>query len=176
MKLYVTRHGETTWNVEWRVSGVTDVELTDRGREQANGLARVLKNEKIDLIIVSPLKRARHTAEIINRECNAPVIIDDRLTEQNYGIYEGAHRKSEGFLENKRRFAFKYPGGESMMQVGYRVYSLLNEIKEKYGDRKVLLVTHGGVCRIIKTYFEDMTNEEFFEYSQDNCGLAIYDL
>ena len=176
MKLYVTRHGETTWNVEWRVSGVTDVELTDRGREQANGLARVLKNEKIDLIIVSPLKRARHTAEIINRECNAPVIIDDRLTEQNYGIYEGAHRKSEGFLGNKRRFAFKYPGGESMMQVGYRVYSLLNEIKEKYGDRKVLLVTHGGVCRIIKTYFEDMTNEEFFEYSQDNCGLAIYDL
>ena len=66
MKLYVTRHGETTWNVEWRVSGVTDVELTDRGREQANGLARVLKNEKIDLIIVSPLKRARHTAEIIS--------------------------------------------------------------------------------------------------------------
>ena len=176
MKLFVTRHGETTWNVEWKVSGVTDVELTDRGVSQARALAVALKNEKIDLIIVSPLKRAIHTAELINEEVNAPVEIDGRLTEQNYGIYEGAHRKSRGFLGNKRQFAFRYPGGESMMQVGFRVYSLLTELKEKHPDKTVLLVTHGGVCRVIKTFFEDMTNEEYFDYSQDNCALAVYEL
>ena len=176
MKLYVTRHGETTWNVEWRVSGVTDVELTDRGREQANGLARVLKNEKIDLIIVSPLKRARHTAEIINRECNAPVIIDYRLTEQNYGIYEGVDRYDEGFLSNKRCFAYRYPGGESMMDVAARTYPLIEEVREKYAGKNVLFVCHGGVCRVINTYFCDMTNDEFFRYAQDNCGYEEYEL
>ncbi len=176
MKLFVTRHGETTWNVEWKVSGVTDVDLTEKGIMQAKGLAESLKNEKIDLIIVSPLKRAIHTAELINGKIGAPMEIDARLTEQNYGIYEGAHRKSEGFLGNKRQFAFKYPGGESMMQVGFRVYSLLTELKEKHPDKTVLLVTHGGVCRVIKTFFEDMTNDEYFEYSQDNCALAVYEL
>ena len=176
MKLYVTRHGETTWNVEWKVSGVTDVDLTERGVSQARSLANALKNEKIDLIIASPLKRAIHTAELINETVGSPMEIDARLTEQNYGIYEGVHRKSDGFLGNKRQFAYRYPGGESMMQVGFRVYSFLNELKEKHPDKTVLLVTHGGVCRVIKTYFEDMTNEEYFNYSQDNCTLAVYEL
>ncbi|MBR7101581.1 MAG: histidine phosphatase family protein, partial [Clostridia bacterium] len=58
----------------------------------------------------------------------------------------------------------------------FRVYSFLNELKEKHPDKTVLLVTHGGVCRVIKTYFEDMTNEEYFNYSQDNCALAVYEL
>jgi len=57
--------------------------------------------------------------------------VDERLIEQNYGIYEGVDRKDEAFLKNKRDFAYKYPNGESMMQVAYRVYGLLNEIKEK---------------------------------------------
>ena len=176
MKLYVTRHGQTTWNVEWKVSGVTDVELTSLGMAQAQSVAEILKNEKIDVILVSPLKRARHTAEIINSQCNVPIITDERLTEQNYGIYEGTHRKNEGFLNNKRQFAYKYPDGESMLQLAYRVYGLLDEIKVKYNGKNVLLVTHGGVCRVIKTYFEDMTNEEYFNYSQDNCALAVYEL
>ena len=46
MKLYVTRHGETTWNVEWKVSGVTDVDLTEKGIAQAKCLATALKNKK----------------------------------------------------------------------------------------------------------------------------------
>lgn len=175
MKLFVTRHGETTWNVEWKVSGVTDVELTSLGISQAENAAKALENEKIDIIFASPLKRARHTAEIINSRCNAPIIIDPRLTEQDYGIYEGVHRKTEGFLNNKRQFAVKYPGGESMFQVGYRVYAFLEEIKKSCENKNVLLVTHGGVCRVIRTYFEDMTNEEYFNFSQGNCEIRKYE-
>ena len=63
-----------------------------------------------------------------------------------------------------------------MMQVAGRVYPLLAEIKEKYADKNVLLVCHGGVCRVIKTFFEDMTNEEYFNYSPDNAFVAEYDL
>ena len=61
-----------------------------------------------------------------------PVVIDDRLIEQDYGIYEGVDRQNPDFLANKRNFAFRYPNGKSMMQVAARVYPLLEELKEKY--------------------------------------------
>ncbi len=176
MKLFVVRHGKTTWNEQNRVCGRTDVELTEKGIEQAEKLAKEANQQSLDIIISSPLKRARETAEIVAKECRIPVVVEERLIEQDYGIYEGVDRKDEAFLANKRNFAYKYPGGESMIQVAYRVYGLLDEIKEKYADKNVLLVCHGGVCRIINTYFKDMTNDEFFNYNLENGKLEEYDL
>ena len=91
------------------------------------------------------------------------------LIEQNYGIYEGVDRKEPQFLNNKRNFAYRYPGGESMMQVAYRIYKFIDKIKEEYPEKTILLISHGGVCRIIRTYFTDMTNEEFFHYTLERC-------
>ena len=138
--------------------------------------AEKVKDRKIDLIIASPMKRAQQTANIIAEKCNAPVITDQRLIEQNYGIYEGLDRKNEGFLNNKRNFAYKYPEGESMMQVAARVYSLIDEIREKYADKTVMCVCHGGVCRVANTYFRDVKNDEFFHYCLENCGLEEYEV
>ena len=172
--LFVARHGQTVWNAQNKVCGITDVELTDAGREQAKELARTLVGKNIDVILSSPLKRAIETSKIVSDICNAPVEIDERLREQDYGIYEGVDRKEEAFLNNKRHFAYKYPNGESMMQVAYRVYGLIDEIKCKYKDKNVLIISHGGVCRIINTYFRDMTNEEFFNYTLKNGELEEY--
>lgn len=174
--LYIARHGQTIWNAQNKVCGITDVELTEKGIEQATALARVIVDKKIDLIISSPLKRAIETSKIVSEICNIPMEIDARLIEQNYGIYEGVDRKEEAFLNNKRNFAYKYPNGESMMQVACRVYGLIDEIKCKYEDKNVLLISHGGVCRIINTYFRDMTNEEFFNYTLKNGELEEYRL
>lgn len=176
MKLYTARHGETTWNVKNIVCGLTDVELTEKGILQAKRLGELMEDKHIDVIIASPLKRARVTASYVAERCSVPVIIDERLIEQNYGIYEGVDRYHEGFLSNKRLFAYKYPGGESMMQVAARTYALIEEIKEKHAGKNVLFVCHGGVCRVINTYFRDMTNDEFFHYAQDNCGFEEYEL
>ena len=123
MNLYVTRHGQTIWNAENKVCGITDVNLTDIGLKQANLLAKHILNENIilDLIISSPLNRALKTANIIAKVNSAKVISDIRLTEQNYGIYEGVDRKNAGFQNSKKNFAYKYPGGESMMLVAHRV-------------------------------------------------------
>ena len=176
MKIFFTRHGETQWNALNKICGLTDIELTERGISQAKELAEKLEDKKIDLIIASPMKRAQATAKIVAEKCKASIVTDERLIEQNYGIYEGEDRKSKGFLNNKRNFAYKYPQGESMMQVAARVYSLINEIKEKHADKTVLCVCHGGVCRVANTYFRDMTNDEFFHYSLENCGLEEYDL
>lgn len=174
MKLYVTRHGETDWNVQGRVCGTTDVELTEKGREQARRLAESLDGRDIGLIISSPMKRALETSRIIAAGRDIPIKTDIRLIEQDYGVYEGTNWRDEKFQENKRNFAYRYPGGESMMDVAYRTYGLIKELKEK--RRPVLLVCHGGVCRVMNTYFRDMTNEEFFRYSLGNCGLEEYEL
>lgn len=176
MKLYVARHGQTEYNALNKVCGVTDLPLTETGLKQAENLAQQIKDKNIGVIIASPLIRAQQTAAAVSAVMGVDVITDSRITEQNYGIYEGADRKDQGFLANKRQFAVKYPGGESMMQVAGRIYPFLAEIKGKYADKNVLLVCHGGVCRVIKTFFEDMTNEEYFNYSPDNAFVAEYDL
>ena len=175
MKLYLTRHGQTEWNAQDKVCGITDVGLTKLGIKQADELAEKLKDKGIDIILHSPLKRAVQTASRVAEKCNACMIPEGRLTEQNYGIYEGVDRRDEGFLNNKRQFAYRYPGGESMMDVAYRTYQLLDEIKEKYSDNTVLIVCHNGVCRVINTYFNDITNQDFFEYSLENCEVKEYE-
>jgi probable phosphoglycerate mutase len=96
--------------------------------------------------------------------------------EQNYGIYEGMDRKTPGFLENKRHFAVRYPGGESMMDVAHRIYGLLEDVKRDHAGKNVLLVCHGGVLRLVRSYFEPMTNEEYFHYSPGNADIREYEL
>lgn len=176
MKLYVARHGQTQWNLEDKVCGRTDLPLTELGLEQADLLAQRTEGLKLDVIISSPMLRARQTAAPAAALHGLEILVDDRLIEQNYGIYEGVSRFDEGFLGNKRHFAFRYPGGESMMDVAHRVYGLLEEVKQKYAGKNVLLVCHGGVCRVIRTYFEDMTNEEYFAYSEENAAVREYEL
>jgi len=176
MKLYAVRHGETAWNAENRICGITDLPLTERGFSQAEQLADTLCSVQIDRIIASPLIRAQQTAQIISCRHRIPVETDARLREQNYGIYEGMDRKTPAFLENKRHFAVRYPGGESMMDVSARVYALLSELKADHTCESVLLVCHGGVLRVLRTYFLDMSNEEYFRYSPDNCAAEEYEL
>ena len=176
MHLYVARHGQTQWNLENRVCGRTDLPLTEDGWKQAWLLAERTKGLKIDVIISSPMLRARQTAEPVADIHGLEILMDDRLIEQDYGIYEGADRKDPAFQANKRLFAFRYPEGESMMQLAGRVYGLLEQIKVRYSDKTVLLVCHNGICRVIHSYFYDMTNEEFATFSMDNAALAEYAL
>lgn len=63
-----------------------------------------------------------------------------------------------------------------MMQVAYRIYGLIDEIKIKYKEMNVLIISHGGVCRIINTYFRDMTNDEFFNYTLKNGNMEEYEM
>ena len=176
MKLYVARHGETAWNAENKICGRTDLPLTDRGIRQAKALAENMAGTPIDRIIASPMIRAQQTAAAVSEVLGIAVQTDARLIEQNFGIFEGKDRKDPGYLANKRMFAYRYPGGESQMDVAYRVYGLIEELKGKYPDESILLVCHGGVCRSVRTYFEDMTNDEYFYFSEENANARMYEL
>jgi broad specificity phosphatase PhoE len=174
MKLYVTRHGQTEWNLENRVCGITDIQLTNKGMEQAKRLSTDILDKQIDIIISSPLRRAEQTASIISDVIGRNIIFDTRLSEQNYGVYEGVSRENEGFLEAKRHFPNKLCGGESLFQVVQRVYNLLDEIKEKYINNNVLIVTHGSVCRVINSYFCDQSNDDYYTFHISNCEMNEY--
>jgi probable phosphoglycerate mutase len=176
MRLFAARHGQTQWNVDNKICGVTDVPLTEEGWAQARALAEKTVDLELDLVICSSMLRAKQTASAVAEKLNIPVIEDPRLVEQNYGIYEGMDRKTPGFLENKRHFAVRYPGGESMMDVAHRIYGLLEDVKRDHAGKNVLLVCHGGVLRLVRSYFEPMTNEEYFHYSPGNADIREYEL
>ena len=177
MKVYATRHGETEFNADNRISGVTDVLLTEKGIAQAQELAaRAKECGDIQRIIASPLRRAQMTAQIVADALGLPVQTDARLTEWDYGSFEGKDRFTEGFAETKAEFGVKMPdGGESVFQVVQRTYNVLDDVKRLYPDENVLLVCHGGICRVIDSYFHDMTVERFMGFFMGNCELREYE-
>ena len=178
MTIYFTRHGETEMNLLDHISGVTDCELTKKGRQQAAELAKKCAGAgDIDVIIASPLKRAQDTAAAVSERIGVPVVTDERLTEWDYGEYEDMHRTAEGFAQAKREFGVRMKGGgESLLQLAHRVYSCIDDIRAKYPGKTVLCVCHGGVCRIAETYFEDMTTERFSNFFMGNCELRKYEI
>ena len=175
MKLYITRHGETSWNAENKVLGATDIPLNEMGKAQAAALAEKLRDVDVDIIFASPLSRAKETAEAIAVVKGMPIILDSRLMEMNAGDLEGAPRGGDEYQTAKREHFKRYPNGESFFDAAYRIYDFLYEIKGKYPDKKVLLVSHGGVCRIICNFFKDMDNEEFVTHAFPNCGFEEFD-
>lgn len=184
-KIYFTRHGESLWNVENKICGATDIELTVQGHGQAAKLgkkiAAVLRGEvfpllpqnmKIDEILYSPLSRAAETARHISMETGILMRAEERLKEQNFGRYEGMQRDFYEFSMAKARFADSYGGGESMMRLAQRIYNLLDELKED--PKTYLLVAHNGIARIVHSYFFDMGNKEFAAHGIKNCEVVEY--
>ena len=183
--LYFTRHGQTVWNVENKICGATDSELTELGRQQARELGERLKQaiaeedgERIwiDEILYSPLVRARDTALIISDMTGIPARPEIRLIEQNFGKWEGTPRNGEDFKVAKRSFVDSYVGGESMLRLASRIYALLDEISKEPDEKTYLLVAHNGIARMVESYFRDMTNEEYAAYGIKNCELVKYSL
>lgn len=176
MKLYITRHGETMRNAEQRILGRTDDPLSDRGKQQASELAEKMKYIDIDLIFTSPLSRAKETAQAIAEVKGMSLIVDERLIETDFGDFEGKPRDMEEYQAAKRDHFKRYPNGESYFDIAYRVYDFLFMLKREFSDKKVLVVAHGGICRIICNYFHDMENEEFVRHAFPNCGLEMFEL
>lgn len=173
---YFVRHGESLWNVENKICGATDIDLTEKGFQQAEQAAEnILRQElKIDMILSSPLKRAYHTAQVISERTGIPLKTEPRLTEQNFGKWEGTARDGEDFRIAKTHFIESWDGGESILKTAHRVYSLLDEITSQE-ETVYLLAAHNGLARIIQSYFHDMSNEEFAAFGIGNCEIRRYD-
>lgn len=175
--MYFVRHGQTTWNLEKKVCGATDVPLTELGHSQAEETGRKILEAGIqaDEILYSPLVRAADTALRISAITGIPASVEPRLKEQCFGKWEGTPNSAEEFQIAKQSFLCRFDGGESMFQMAQRIYNLLDEIKAESDEKTVMIVAHNGISRVIESYFRDMTNEEFARFGVKNCEIMKYE-
>lgn len=175
--IYFARHGQTVWNVENKICGATDIELTELGHKQAVELGNKILEEglKIDEILYSPLVRAADTAKHVSEITGIPARVEVRLKEQNFGRYESTARDGAEFKEMKSHFIEHFGTGETMLHLAQRIYNLLDELAVESENKTYLLVAHNGIARVIKSYFEDMTNEEYAAYGVKNCEVLRFD-
>jgi len=176
MEILLTRHGQTEWNLLKKVQGKADIELNEKGIKQAEETRDYLKNEKINLILCSPLKRAMQTAEIINQGRNIKMIIDERISERDFGEFEGMPNTEfdfNAFWSYKQNL--KYSKAENIRDFFGRVYSFLDSIKNEYAGKRILIVSHGGISIPVKCYFDGIPDAEtLLPLCLGNCEVAKY--
>lgn len=144
-ELYLVRHGETDWNRQHRIQGLTDIPLNPTGRKQARAAGKLLSRRAWNGIYSSPLSRARETATIIAEQTglSQPDAVD-ALVERNYGEAEGLN-----FIEIDRRYPNRseVPGQESRAEVIARVVPALRELAASHPGESLIVVSHGGAIR-----------------------------
>ncbi len=155
MKLIIVRHGQSFGDIDEVHEGRADLELTDLGKEQASKLSKWLnENEEIDIIISSPLKRAKKTAEYISLEIEKELIIDDSLMEWNNGLLAGVKRevavKEFPIPDGGRKPHHEHYETESEIHFRARAEMFISKLKEdRYEGETICIVSHGGTVNMI---------------------------
>lgn len=178
MKLYVIRHGQTNCNKENKYNCRYDEDINETGIEQAKEASNQVGKLDIDLIICSPLKRTRHTNSIINVN-NVPTVYDDRIIEREGGKLTNTIIDDYFVKEYYNYYSTNIVEGlETLPELFNRVHSFIDDIKNKYKNKNILLVTHGAVARAIQFYFEDMPSDGMLLKisGQKNCEIKEYKL
>ena len=149
MKLIVIRNTEAPSNVKYIVGGRCEEDLTTKGIEQAEELREQLKKYNYDVMISSPVKRAYQTAEIVNYK-KIPIIIDERITERNPGkmLLKDRNLVSKSKWNSLEELVTD-EGAETLLALINRTGSLIKELKEKYNEKTVVIVTHNSISRAI---------------------------
>lgn len=176
MKIYLTRHGQTDWNQRHIIQGKTDIPLNEEGRAQARITRDHLAHVPLKVIYVSPLIRARETAQIINEYHHVPLLTDQRLEERGFGDMEGADIDQVDFThfwninyENNYRC-------ERTSLFYQRVYDFIDEIKST-NDQNILVVAHGGVSLPFYFYFHSRVEDgDMRKYMLKNCEVVCYEI
>ena len=145
--LGLLRHGQTDWNINFLLQGVTDIPMNETGIEQVKLAASAIKAEDWDVILTSPLTRARQTAEIIARQNGfSEIVQQELLIERSFGEAEGlSHEQWRAKYSNLDEI----PGGESRTQLAERSMLLLEIISTQLAGKRVLAISHGALIRAL---------------------------
>ena len=187
MNLYLVRHGETEWNRLKKFQGQLNSDLTDIGIEQAKALGKYLEKENIDFDFVysSPQERAYNTAKLIKEDFQ--IITDSRLMEMAFGKWEGmdvelikeeSAENFHNFFNSSDKYNHKPHEAESFESLEIRVREFLDEIKEKYKGKNVLVVSHGVTLKVFVKIIKNQNLKEFSESGgifNTSLSLISYD-
>ncbi|MGB9791544.1 MAG: histidine phosphatase family protein [Thermacetogeniaceae bacterium] len=180
MRLFLVRHGETKWNREEVFRGQIDVELNERGREQARLTAEALSGLKLAAVYASPLSRAMETARIIAEPHGLDVGILEGLNDLDYGNWQGLSHVEvrERYPDLYREWAtrphtVRFEGGESLDDVRERAVAALQEIAERHRGQNVVAVSHRVVNKVLLLAFLGLDNSHFWNIKQDTCAINV---
>jgi len=180
MKLILVRHGETPENKKGILQGHLNSSLSKEGIKQAKKLSLRLKNEKIDKIFVSDLKRTVQTAkELIKYHPNTEVIYEQMIRERDLGNLQGRSLK-ELIEESKKSglsmFKFKPKRGESHSDLKKRIKKFFRDLMKKESGKTILLVTHGGPIAHLLLYFLKLPFKKIKECKSGHTGISIIEV
>ncbi|GEA93557.1 fructose 2,6-bisphosphatase [Pediococcus damnosus] len=182
-ELYIVRHGETRGNIMGFKQGQIDgapSQLDDNGIKQAQNLHDRFDVSFADQLIVSPLTRAKDTANLLNAGRHLPVEVDDRLLEISYGDWDGQYdtdlkaKYQKYFIPGSNAVYpeyYKVAHGEQFTDVEKRVADFTDEIQEKYPNQKIIIVTHGFTVRSFAQNAVKATDPLAFKEPQ-NCSVT----
>ncbi len=181
--VYLIRHGQTDWNKDRIFRGRVDVPLNERGRKEAQALARHLEHVRATACYASPLGRTVETAEIVARPHSLKVKIDDRLIDLHFGEWQGKpdtevkERFPELFNQwHEEPHRVKFPGGESLGMVRKRVLAAVERIKAENPDGIAFVVSHRVVTKVLTIIALGLSDSAFRRIRQDNCAYNIIEL
>lgn len=177
MLIYAIRHGQTDINLEEKINGLNDHDINEEGIRQAVRARDEIEELELDEIICSPLLRTRHTADIVNAN-DLPISYDERIQERDAGIFTCEDISS---LEEDKWWSVddveEYIDAETVRNMMGRIYEFLDEIKIKYKDKNILLVTHAGAMKVIHTYFYGIPeNRNLKDIKFANCEIVKFEI
>ena len=182
-KLILVRHGETTWNIEMRYQGQTDISLTANGIEQAGKVAQRLADEKIAAVYSSDLSRAFVTAAQIAAVHGLDVLTRRDLREISFGEWGGVAYDSlvlDGGGTGNRLFShpaeIEIPGGETFFEVQQRMMEALRELAQRHEGQTVVIVSHGAAIRTVLCDVLGMDLNRLWAIRQSNTAVNILEV
>lgn len=180
IKIYISRHGETTWNVERRVQGRSDPDLSSKGYAQRLTLLEQLEDRPISAIYTSTLQRSILTAEPIADYFGLLIQKRHELDEMDYGVWEGKQPSDfdeEARSEFKRfkanELTYRIPGGESYHDVAIRLKPFMERILWQHIGEEILIVGHRGANRMLIGMLMDYPLEKAVKIEQANIGIYL---
>jgi probable phosphoglycerate mutase len=168
-ELWLARHGETPWSRDWLHTSVTDVPLTEQGVEDALALRPRLEVPAFALVLTSPRRRARHTAELAGFP---EAVVDDDLAEWDYGSYEGLSTATiRETVPGWSVWTHPVPGGETVEDVAQRVERVLVRARAAGGD--VLVFGHAHALRVLTARWLGLPPAEGRLFRLDTGSLSV---
>jgi len=179
-KLYLVRHGESEWNKLQRIQGHKNIPLSEMGRYQASKLAKRLKNEEIDLIYSSDLKRAFETAKIVGDELGIEVTPLEAFREIRMGVWEGLSIEEviKNYPEEHLKWMnephnFHLEGAETLLDLQKRSIKAVNKIFEANPNKNIMIVSHSATIKVIILGILNMDLSYYSKMSLNNVSLSI---
>jgi broad specificity phosphatase PhoE len=176
------RHGETSWNRQGRVMGRNPVELDESGRAQVEAAIPLARMIKPELIVTSPLVRAKQSAEIISHGLGGIEVIEDpRLEEVRYGWWEGKTFREliqdESYIRYREKpLANPTPGGETIQEVQARGVAAVSGTVAANHGKKILFVSHGDIIRTVLSHFLSLNLGDFRRIRIDNATFSAVEI